>query len=907
MRHIPKRMLAWLLMLAMLIALVPTFAFAARDDVWAQIEAYERAHLRRTRGVNDELTTADYAALSGAIAEIVTSSNDYRTGTCTFDGTNAMFFWEDADGEPQGYSPALRARVSKSTTGVTADEAAVEETISYAKRGGAPEGKNVYVIGPWYGMDSSFTEQYQKEGKSIAASTGGTYTLYSGSRATVTTVANAMQDGAVVIFDSHGTTDYTRYMGYSYPDGDYDDYVYDDVTGAHTSYLTLSTGTGLTSADKRAVTGDDGKTYYHAYSFTSYGTTYYCVDGTAIANHMTKDAPNSLLWMAICLGMATDGIFKPLREKGVETVYGYSQSVTFTGDYRYEALFWSEMKAGKTVAEAAASMKKQTYDWDPGYAEASYYDTLAKARKYFVAFPVVVSSEDTYPGQRRDNTANFGADSLQTVQSTWTLQASNCEHSYVYSLTTPPTLTEVGIITGVCSKCSRTVRVEMPALNQTDYTYTVLVEPTCAEDGVCRYNWAVAPYGNFTFDEPIPKTNNHTWDEGVVTTEPTCTEAGVKTYTCTVCKETKTEAVAALGHVDADKDNRCDRCGEKLGEDPTPTEDVCTPFTDIDQSAWYHDGVHYMIENGMMNGVGNGMFEPNGSVTRAMLVTILYRQAGSPSVEGKTNPFIDVKPNKYYTDAVIWAFHNGIVNGTTPTTFEPEEPVTREQIATILYRQAGSPAVTETDLSHFLDASDVSSYAANAVRWAVSEGVIKGSKIGTVADVYATVMDELSSGDATGFEDVDGDGLKEMIVQASVDGTRYLMLFDICGDELKCVSIAQQADGISAFYSLSYTGVLYCTLLNYNEGFEIYRLDRASDDSYQPTLVASYISYGAYCEEEYQQAIASLELYRENNIKLYYNDTIPYELCQTELIALFPKDTATRAEIATMLMRYLTK
>ena len=765
MRHIPKRMLAWLLMLAMLIALVPTFAFAARDDVWAQIEAYERAHLRRTRSANDELTTADYAALSGAIAEIVTSSNDYRTGTCTFDGTNAMFFWEDADGEPQGYSPALRARVSKSTTGVTADEAAVEETISYAKRGGAPEGKNVYVIGPWYGMDSSFTEQYQKEGKSIAASTGGTYTLYSGSRATVTTVANAMQDGAVVIFDSHGTTDYTSYMGYTYPDGDYDDYVYDDVTGAHTSYLTLSTGTGLTSADKRAVTGDDGKTYYHAYSFTSYGTTYYCVDGTAIANHMTKDAPNSLLWMAICLGMATDGIFKPLREKGVETVYGYSQAVTFTGDYRYEAPFWSEMKAGKTVAEAVASMKKQTYDWDPGYAEASYYNTLAKARKYCVAFPVVVSSEDTYPGQRRDNTANFGADSLQTVQSTWTLQASNCEHSYVYSLTTDPTLTEVGIITGVCSKCGRTVRVEMPPLNQTDYTYTVLVEPTCAEDGVCRYIWAVAPYGIFIFDESILKTNNHTWDEGVVTTEPTCTEkgvktftctvckttkteeiaatgvhawddgkvtteptcteAGVKTYTCTVCKETKTEAVAALGHVDADKDNLCDRCGEKLGEDPKPTEDVCTPFTDIDQSAWYHDGVHYMIENGMMNGVGNGMFEPNGDVTRAMLVTILYRQAGSPSVEGKTNPFIDVKPNKYYTNAVIWAFHNGIVNGVSPTEFEPESYVTREQIATILYRREGAPEVKQ-DLSAFVDTDQVSSYANAAMQWAVAKGVIKG-------------------------------------------------------------------------------------------------------------------------------------------------------------------------------------
>ena len=214
----------------------------------------------------------------------------------------------------------------------------------------------------------------------------------------------------------------------------------------------------------------------------------------------------------------------------------------------------------------------------------------------------------------------------------------------------------------------------------------------------------------------------HTWDEGKVTTEPTCTKAGVKTYTCTVCKETKTEAVAALGHVDADKDNKCDRCGEKLGEDPKPTY---SDFTDLDPNGWYHDGVNYMIENGMMNGVGNGMFEPNGDVTRAMLVTILYRQAGSPSVEGKTNPFIDVKPNKYYTDAVIWAFHNGIVNGTTPTTFEPEEPVTREQIATILYRREGAPEVKQ-DLSAFVDTDQVSSYAHAAMQWAVAEGVIKG-------------------------------------------------------------------------------------------------------------------------------------------------------------------------------------
>ncbi len=865
MKHFPKRIIAWLLALMLLLTLLPTAAFAARQDVWKQIAAYEKAHLRRTRGVDDERTAADYAALSEGIAKLVTSSTDYRFGTCTYDGTNAMFFWEDADGVPQGYSPTLRARTNGAAA-TTDKEFGVEQTVSYAKRGGSPDAKNVFLIGPWYGHPTegaTFTDQYQKEAKSIAASTGGTYTLYSGSKATIGAVAKAMESGAVVFFDSHGVTDYDKYMGYSYPDGNDDDYVYDSVTGAHTSYLTIISGTGLTSADQAAVKAADGSTYYHA--FRSDG--FYCVDGTAIANHMTQNAPNSLLWMAICLGMATEGLSAPLRAKGVETVYGYSQSVTFVGDYEYEASFWTQMKAGKTVAEAITTMKTP-YAWDPGFAKYSYYNTLAKARKYFVAFPVVVSSEDKHPGQRRDNTANFGADSLQTVHSTWTLQASNCEHSYVYSLTTPPTLTEAGIITGVCSKCSRTVLVEMPPLNKTDYTYTVLVEPTCAEDGVCRYNWAVAPYGIFTFDESIPKTNNH---------------------------------------IDENKDSLCDRCGEKLGEDPKPTEDVCKPFTDIDQSAWYHEGVHYMIENGMMNGVGNGMFEPNGNVTRAMLVTILYRQAGSPSVEGKTNPFIDVKPNKYYTNAVIWAFHNGIVNGVSPTEFEPESNVTREQIATILYRQAGSPAVTETDLSRFLDASDVSSYAANAVRWAVSEGVIKGSKIGTVADVYAAVIDELSPVHATGFEDIDGDGIKELFVQVKIDDIYYQMLFDICGDELKCVSVIQRTEDSAAFYSLSYTGVLYCTLLNYNEGFEIYRLDRASDDSYQPTLVASYISYGAYCEKEYQQTIASLGLYRENIINLYYNNTIPYELRQAELIALFPKDTATRAEISTMLMRYLTK
>ena len=422
MKHFTKHLIAFLLTLAMVLSLLPTVAFAAdsaSDDLWADIIAYENEHIIKTRGVNDTVTAADYAALSGDIAEMVMASDDYKPGTCTYDGTNAMFFWEDADGEPQGYSPELRAQFENGSKG-TPSTSAEDEYVSYATKGGTTTGKDVYVIGPWYGKDSSFTNQYQTEGKSIASATGGTFTLYSSTNATIDKVAGAIESGAVVIFDSHGTTDYSKDLSYNKPGTS--TAVSDCVTQANTSYLTLSSGTGLTTADKKSVTGAFG-TYYHAYSFQSTMGTCYCVDGTVIANHMTQNAPNNMVWMAICLGMATTGLEAPMREKGVEVVYGYSQSVSFTGDYAYEEDFWTSMKSGSTVAEAAASMKSANGSWDPAYASDSYYNTVTKARKYFVAFPVVVSSEDVYPGQHTSS-SNYGADSVQTVRSTWTLTGS---------------------------------------------------------------------------------------------------------------------------------------------------------------------------------------------------------------------------------------------------------------------------------------------------------------------------------------------------------------------------------------------------------------------------------------------------------------------------------------------------
>ena len=148
-------------------------------------------------------------------------------------------------------------------------------------------------------------------------------------------------------------------------------------------------------------------------------------------------------------------------------------------------------------------------------------------------------------------------------------------------------------------------------------------------------------------------------------------------------------------------------------------------FRDLDTTKWYHEAIDTMLREGLMNGTGNGLFEPNGTLTRAQLVTILYRHAGSPDVTGLPNPFADVAPQSWYAKAVIWAAANGVVKGTSAATFAPEDAITREQIAAILYRYNGE-AVTEDRLSSFPDAGAVSGYAVEAMQWAVSRGLISG-------------------------------------------------------------------------------------------------------------------------------------------------------------------------------------
>lgn len=151
-------------------------------------------------------------------------------------------------------------------------------------------------------------------------------------------------------------------------------------------------------------------------------------------------------------------------------------------------------------------------------------------------------------------------------------------------------------------------------------------------------------------------------------------------------------------------------------------------YVDVQNNAWYAGAVKYALDNGLMNGMSAMTFEPESSMTRAMLVTVLWRYAGEPT--GGENSFTDVPAGQWYTDAVIWAATNGIVNGVGENKFDPDGKITREQMATILCRYANSQEIdtsARADLATFPDADKVSDYALDALRWAVAAGLINGS------------------------------------------------------------------------------------------------------------------------------------------------------------------------------------
>ena len=155
---------------------------------------------------------------------------------------------------------------------------------------------------------------------------------------------------------------------------------------------------------------------------------------------------------------------------------------------------------------------------------------------------------------------------------------------------------------------------------------------------------------------------------------------------------------------------------------------VGEPFLDVNEGDWFYDAVAYAYENGLMDGVGGNRFAPNSATTRGMLVTILYRLEGEPAVTGEAG-FDDVAAGQWYTDAVIWAAANDIVNGIGDNQFGPENTLTREQLVTMLYRYAqnkGYDVTASADLSGYPDAGQIQSWAQEAMTWAVAEGIVEG-------------------------------------------------------------------------------------------------------------------------------------------------------------------------------------
>lgn len=217
----------------------------------------------------------------------------------------------------------------------------------------------------------------------------------------------------------------------------------------------------------------------------------------------------------------------------------------------------------------------------------------------------------------------------------------------------------------------------------------------------------------------------------------TCTKDGCTEGShCSECGEvlSKSEVIPATGHKLVYK--VCSVCGYE----------VPFPFVDVSKTDWFYNDVKYVWQHDIMNGVSDTKFAPETSMTRAMFVTVLYRLEGSPDVAGMaTPPFTDIgaKNFDWAYNAIVWAYNTGVTKGTSATTFAPGVAISRQEIVTMLYRYAGSPAVSGSPI--FGDSSVISSWARDAVQWAKSLGIVNGYPNGNFGPVNATTRGQMAA------------------------------------------------------------------------------------------------------------------------------------------------------------------
>ena len=372
---------------------------------------------------------------------------------------------------------------------------------------------------------------------------------------------------------------------------------------------------------------------------------------------------------------------------------------------------------------------------------------------------VTTEPTETTPGVRTYTCAVCGATRTETIPATGA-------HNYQFTKNVAPTCTADGYDLYTCSGCGATEkRNSKPALGHKWDNGTVTTEPTETTPGVRTYTCTVC---GEVKTEVIPATGAHThkWDAGKVTTEPTATTPGVRTYTCTVCGATRTETIPATGAHTHVRDNgtvtiaptettpgvrtyTCTVCGQTKNEiiPATGGSSVCPGgpscpsygFSDVaGPNDWSHEGIDYCVRRSLMVGTGVGTFSPGMNCSRAQIVQILYNLSGDKTDYSRYYlPFTDVAPGAWYYDAVAWAYFNNVVSGTSETTFAPNDVITREQMAVILYGYTAEFAPEFTgnaaSLNTFPDAGSVANWAYAAMSWAVGNGLISGMGSGGVS------------------------------------------------------------------------------------------------------------------------------------------------------------------------------
>ena len=372
---------------------------------------------------------------------------------------------------------------------------------------------------------------------------------------------------------------------------------------------------------------------------------------------------------------------------------------------------------GFKVTSVTAGSKTCQHVWDNGKVTKEPTETETGIKTYTCTLCGETKTE-TIPKLTHEHSYDAVVTAPTCTEKGYTTHTCACGDSYVDTyvdalghawdngkVTKEPTETETGVKTFTCTRCGETKTEVIPALSHEHSYKDVVTAPTCTEKGYTTHTCACGDSYVDTYVDAL----GHAWDNGKVTKEPTETETGVKTFTCTRCGETKTETIPATGSVD-----------------------VTEMFTDVSHS-WADDGIQYCVTHQLMSGIGNDLFGPKLTTTRAQIVQILYNLEGEPKVSG-TTPFTDLTQD-WYQDAVLWAYQTGVVAGTSSTTFEPDRPVTREQIAVILMEYVTrvlklERTWTPADLSTFPDAGSVSDWAKDAMADAVALGLISGASNG---------------------------------------------------------------------------------------------------------------------------------------------------------------------------------